>query len=38
MCIWDAGVWAPVAMLVAVCTLYLYKMIYTEAGTALPMK
>lgn len=37
LCIADAGIYAPFSILIAIFTLYLYKQIYAEVGTSLPM-
>jgi hypothetical protein len=37
LCVADAGVWAPICLLMVVVTLYLFRAIYGEAVTALPL-
>lgn len=37
LCVADSGVWAPVCLLMVVVTLYLFRKIYGEAVTALPL-
>jgi hypothetical protein len=37
LCVADAGVWAPICLLMVGVTLYLFRAIYGEAVTALPL-
>jgi hypothetical protein len=37
LCVADAGVWAPICLLMVAFTLYLFRKVYGEAVTALPL-
>lgn len=37
LCVADAGIWAPLCLMMVVFTLYLFRKIYGEAVTALPL-